>query len=147
MILKNNVTPFARIIGKACRDIPQINHKKIPILKVISMTYETSLADLLFHVFIIWGMNENVVKQAANNPRIVIKSMRCTFYNHRHYFYQTYCQKYLFPIYYLFNKDNLCVLRYNFIFMYIQLCSLMSYVSNFSFINNSSRLSISALVF
>jgi hypothetical protein len=47
----------------------------MPILKVISMTNETSLADFLCHVFIICGMNENVVNVAAINPKIVIKSI------------------------------------------------------------------------
>ena len=47
----------------------------MPRLKVISITNETSLADLLCHVFIICGMNENVVKEAAINPKMVIKSM------------------------------------------------------------------------
>lgn len=39
------------------------------------MTYETSLADLLCHVFIICGRKENVVNVAAINPTIVVKSM------------------------------------------------------------------------
>jgi hypothetical protein len=47
----------------------------MPILKVISMTYETSLADFLCHVFIICGMNENVVNVAATNPKIVVESI------------------------------------------------------------------------
>jgi hypothetical protein len=99
MILKNNVTPLARIIGKARKDIPYISHKKMPMLKVINMTYETSLADLLCHVFIICGMNENVVNVAATNPKIVIKSIRCTFYNHRNYLFRIIAQEYLFFIY------------------------------------------------
>uniref|UniRef100_UPI000591DE96 hypothetical protein n=1 Tax=Hassallia byssoidea TaxID=482630 RepID=UPI000591DE96 len=39
------------------------------------MMYETSLADLLCHVFIICGRKENVVNVAAINPKIVVKSM------------------------------------------------------------------------
>ena len=39
------------------------------------MTYETSLADLLCHVFIICGRNENVVNVAAINPKTVVKSI------------------------------------------------------------------------
>ena len=45
------------------------------MLKVISMIYETSLADLLCHVFIICGRNENVVNVAAINPKTVVKSI------------------------------------------------------------------------
>ncbi|MEN2383692.1 MAG: hypothetical protein HEQ35_31390 [Gloeotrichia echinulata IR180] len=39
------------------------------------MTKETSLADLDCHIFIICGKNENVVMEAATNPKTVTKSM------------------------------------------------------------------------
>ena len=51
------------------------------MLKVISMIYETSLADLLCHVFIICGKNENVVNVAAINPKIVVKSIILQLFN------------------------------------------------------------------
>lgn len=45
------------------------------------MTNETSLADLLCHVFIICGMNENVVNVAATNPKIVVESIIMQLFN------------------------------------------------------------------
>jgi hypothetical protein len=62
-------------MGKACRNIPYINHRNIPILKQISMTNETSFADFDRHVFSICGKKENVVNVAATNPNMLIQFM------------------------------------------------------------------------
>ncbi len=81
MRLKTNVAPLARIMAKSLRKIPYTNHKNTPVMKVSSMTKETSFADFVCHVLIICGRKALVVKVAADNPKTVSKSIRCNRFN------------------------------------------------------------------
>ncbi len=70
---------LANVTGRSCFINPYINHETVPANIIEYIGNERSPVDFVLTVFITWGKNAVVVKNAAVNPIIFIEFINARY--------------------------------------------------------------------